>query len=708
MDARPDDVTTGKASPDKSPDAATNSRGERRRRFWTALFVLAVVNFAGWAFFAAPRSAASDDPAALLITDVHGAPLRTQGWFRVRFDQDLFAGRAEGDALAVPPLGIEPPLAGSWRVDAANALRFESAEQPSSGRRFTLRWSGAHAASRTRAGALAGTVETDPLTLVDTSLIEAENGVATVRVQFDDDVEPSSLLDATTCLVDGDPVDALCDSEVAAKEIDLRVPAGAGSTIELRIDGALRAPGAKLGLGRSERHRFDVPIAFAFVRADASSGLDGSGVQLRFSRRLDPRATLPTIRVEPSVGALRTSTSWRGIDLAGAFEAGRSYRVLLDGPVLARDGSRAFVDSAIDVAMPALRPNVRLQHGDGRLAADGNLELRLRHAGVDRIRVEVRHVPEEAIGLLAAGLSPSSTSDRLVSRDLSITPATTRARDAVLQLRPLLEETGRTRGTFLVRVRPLDGTSSTRSWYAEEQLITVGDLVPTVRTVGNDVVVRVARASETGGVGGARVRAWDRLQRVLAEETTDHDGIARFRVDDAEAITVVTIAHGSDDDAGRETTWLDAPTDLRADAAFGGDAWPDAVEVAMYAESDIVRPGEDIEIGLVARADAGTLPVDLPVELFARRPDGRTVPIATVSTDARHGHAGRDVRTRHRRADWTLGDRSAHTRADRHARCRHRRRRGHVARRTTQPDRAAVRAAAARDRRAARFQRSRR
>ena len=115
-----------------------NMRDAQAIRFWTAFVVLVVLNIGGWAWMKRSVEDGRQQPQVRLIHAGGAEALGTSGRLPLRFDRDLFVADAVGTRLVHAPFQIDPPVPGSWRVEARDQLCFEPHAKPQPGRTYRV------------------------------------------------------------------------------------------------------------------------------------------------------------------------------------------------------------------------------------------------------------------------------------------------------------------------------------------------------------------------------------------------------------------------------------------------------------------------------------------------------------------------------------------------------------------------------------------
>ncbi|RVT99603.1 alpha-2-macroglobulin family protein [Rhodovarius crocodyli] len=175
-------------------------------------------------------------------------------------------------------------------------------------------------------------------------------------------------------------------------------------------------------------------------------------------------------------------------------------------------------------------------------------------------------------------------------------------------------------GLYLLRARPGDGSGREVSAGLP---IFVTDLGLTAWRSTQGLAVQ-ARGLQTGRpLAGVKLSLLARNNDILAEAESDADGVVRFaapllRGEGAAAPVAVHALLGDD----LMALSLDAAAFDLTDRGASGIAHPGPLDVFLYTERGIYRPGETIQATALLR-DASGAPQDIPVRLRLRRPNGQ-------------------------------------------------------------------------------------
>ena len=387
--------------------------------------------------------------------------------------------------------------------------------------------------------------------------------------------------------------------------------------VKIRILPGLLPRGCEVPL-KSEIVRFvDFNGRILLRKMEAEKGK----ITLRFDREV-PLPEKGWIQVHPPV-SFQVFRGWGGMTLAGDFEPGKVYRVILKKGFPGKGPKR--LRSAIHQALlvPDLEPSVRFASRGEVLSGKARPELDLVSVNLDACRVEVRTLypnnsvvfanrgrwsfPDRAFGpwrgkVYALGGPPNETTSHRIP------------------LGDLVE--GDLVGLHQVRIRPLDGMGRPKGWWSEK-ILQVTDLGITARTARGWTAVRVTSLAGGGGAAGARVRVLSRANQLLAEGTTGKDGVVLLRLPTAGSDQVPFLVEAI---RGKDRSFLDLEhyrVEVLEDRGFGRPYLTSGVEAYVFMDRGIVRPGGTARAAVMVRDPACLAAAGAAVEARWLDPSGR-------------------------------------------------------------------------------------
>ncbi len=177
-------------------------------------------------------------------------------------------------------------------------------------------------------------------------------------------------------------------------------------------------------------------------------------------------------------------------------------------------------------------------------------------------------------------------------------------------------------GAYILLATPGDGTPAD-DVYAIQTVIRT-DLAPTVWRGSDGLTVQVRSFADALPRAGVQLSLLARSNDILAQATTDADGVARFPAPLLRGTgpQAPQSLHGM---AGEDFVALDlteAAFDL-SDRGVEGMPQPGPLDAFAWTDRGIYRPGETVQVMALLRDNAGQ-PADVPARVVVKRPNGQT------------------------------------------------------------------------------------
>lgn len=187
-------------------------------------------------------------------------------------------------------------------------------------------------------------------------------------------------------------------------------------------------------------------------------------------------------------------------------------------------------------------------------------------------------------------------------------------------------------GLYALSVRAGDGTPNAAG---AVQMILRTDLAPTVWRGADGLTIQVRGYSDVKPRAGVKLQLLAENNNILAETTTDADGVARFAAPllhgDGPMAPRAIHAFGPGDDF--TALDLDSAAFNLADRGVSGLPAPGPLDGYVWLDRGIYRPGETVQVMALLRDDGGK-PVELPAHVVVRRPNGEVFQDTTPARGA--------------------------------------------------------------------------
>ncbi|WP_162917658.1 alpha-2-macroglobulin family protein [Dongia deserti] len=391
---------------------------------------------------------------------------------------------------------------------------------------------------------------------------------------------------------------------------------------------------------RAAYQRLSRSIPFHYEMTETSTDGDRPQVCLKFDRRVLGTRQLAYddyVRVEPE-----TQVAYRALGRQLCLDGlsyGSSYQVTLKSGMPGEIGALEK-DEAIDVAIGDREPSVGFQKQAYVLPKVGSTGVPLTSVNVGFTKLKLLRINDRNLvneinrGNFLSNLYDwdrqrvaNESGEQIWQGSMPIEGA---RNVRVLTSVPVIEMVPEIKpGVYLLMARAAqpDETEEQAQYYWDQyatQWIVVSDIGLTTLS-GEDGLNVFVRSLETAEpLNRVRVQLLARNNEVLSETATDRDGRAHFDrglIEGAGGRTATAVTAFRRDG---DFSFLDltrAAYDL-SDRGVGGRVAPANLDLFLYTDRGVYRPGETVHLGALLRDWTGKSVADLPITLRLVRPDG--------------------------------------------------------------------------------------
>lgn len=422
----------------------------------------------------------------------------------------------------------------------------------------------------------------------------------------------------------------------------------------------------------SQPYKKDIPLAplqdMVLVGVKRDEGGDKPRLTLVFSDELDVRQTIEgLIQIHPNT-PIRLKASGKQLYVDGDLSHGESYRLDLHPGIRSSWGTRTETIVSRTVQFADRKPQIRFARDGVFLPSSKDKRIRFATLNLQRVHVEVKEVFASNLGQflqtehLASGRERRDSFSYHNVRRVGVPVAHERLEissrrnvwlEHELDLRSLI--TGNERGLFLIRLsfgredmlyRPSpDGDSEGDSYYSNPKYsgyisahgqaykaLIISDVGLTYKRGHDQHLVYATHIEDARPLSGARVNLRTYQNQIAASRTTDAQGLARFR-DVNQEIYYVEAEHRGQRSLIRPNNmaWNMSSFDVG-----GVKAGPGSTRAFIYTERGVYRPGDEINLSVIARHQDYTFPDDHPATCSIFNPRDQLI-FEHVQLESREG-----------------------------------------------------------------------
>jgi alpha-2-macroglobulin len=341
---------------------------------------------------------------------------------------------------------------------------------------------------------------------------------------------------------------------------------------------------------------------------------------------------MPFVTVDGGAPAA-VQANGRELCVDGLKRGVRTALTVRDG-LPAEIGEKTLKPTTLSVFIRDRSPTVRFTGQNYVLPGGGRHGVPVVSINASEIAVEIYHIPERGLAGFVkgtqflsqindqdAGAIAADSGQQVWAGTLAVD---VKSNEEVTTSFPLDEALkAREPGVYVMVAKPVG--SRAEDWEAKAtQWLLVSDLGITTLSNQSGLSVFVRSLNSAKALANTQVALIARNNQVLGKATTNDQGLATFdgglmRGTGGNAPAIVTV-DGADQDFGFIV--INRAAYDFSDRGVGGRTAPGPIDVFMYTERGIYRPGHTVHLAALARDDKAVAISGLPMTLIVYRPDG--------------------------------------------------------------------------------------
>jgi len=402
-----------------------------------------------------------------------------------------------------------------------------------------------------------------------------------------------------------------------------------------------------LELGKPFDRTFTLPPLRVFEATEAHDNTSGQEayVEIIFSDDLDPAvdyrgffASEP--KVDFSVRAIGKS-----LFLRGPFAFGETYVITVREGMVSLWGTKTLAVKEHVVSFPDILPQIEFTSQGYILPSSNKKMVSFRSVNVERIPITVRKVYENNLCFFLQDNSIASAKNRrddfwnayrvgieVASETLYVGKETNKWLQSQIDLSKLLEKFDK--GLYLIELSfgeedilvPLpEDWHSWRRWdyyWSAGRIfkpVVLSDVALTAKQTKDGMMVFANDVISTKPLSGVELRLRSYTNQIIGRATTNTEGIARF--DSTSGYFIEADFRGS----RSILVFGESQMNMSLFNVGGATDVVDDVRAFIYTERGVYRPGDTINLSVIARNQKNTFPDDFPASLKVYNPRNRLV-----------------------------------------------------------------------------------
>lgn len=531
--------------------------------------------------------------------------------------------RADGPVL------FSPRVAGRFCWSDSHTLRFQPAAPWPLCTAFIATFDPQFAtAHRLPAAAMQRRFHTQPLSLTRGTIVGCdEDRCVTVRFVFNAPPDLQRLPEFIEITVDGKPVQFSVEGATAARAVHIKTAPIRVDEFNITVRQGLPPATGSLPIAETHSYGAWVPNLFAL---DSIAGSCFSFSQPYIVAKFTAPVKLPDaqafISINPPVPfSVSHEYSWKtsSCQLDGPFLPGARYDVTLHAGLPAANGATLSSTVTRTVYIPDRQTALEFNTRGFYLSPRGSLLVPLTLVNLSSFDVQAERIfPNNLVQFAMRrarrysgwyGDDQEGISQLTAPRTYTASFPPNVVTQMFLNMRDLMGP--HTAGAYWLSATTKDGDTS-------EQLVIISDIGVSFKQSPFDIMLWANSLRDATAISGAHARIYSEQNQLIAEGTTDANGLWLCQGDFAatgRAPFLVTVT------AGDDMTYLalDSSRVRYAGGTSGRAFITRGYESYVYTDRGIYRPGETAHIALIVRDAALAAPPPFPLQLHIMRPDGR-------------------------------------------------------------------------------------
>lgn len=553
------------------------------------------------------------------------------------------------DTLAY--LDFNPPIRGTYKWRAANELMFSPVEPFAPSTDYEVKLgnplgdlNGGQAIDKSQTI----TFHTPYLQLQTVRAYwkaESDNAEAMVHYDFgfNYEVKPSDLVNLVSLQVDGQAHNIELVTQDESSSVTVRVPGIKAEdrvfSSEVNLKEGLKPARGRTGMVKAVVENLDIQSPYRFSILDIQTTHDGSEgkVTVSTSQQVSRDNIKNFIRLQPAVNYTVDITAQSFTLSSENFDVNQKYALTLRENLAGALGGSLKTDYNQDLSFGELRPTVKFNNRKSiYLAGKGNKNLEVTIVNVDKVKVRITKVYENNIfNFLGSSdyrydyeadeyfydydyYRASNLGDVVWEQEIETSQLGRSGPNRVIKM-DFEDKIPNYRGLYILQV------SSDEEYYLRaNKVVNISD-IGLIAKAGKKGVAVFANSLETAQpISGASVNFIGNNNQLVSTVQTDAEGYAYLEMEDllAPGFTIGMITANLEEDFNY-LPFNNTSVNTSRFEVGGKYQNSSGYEAFLYAERDIYRPGESINISGIIRDFDWQMMGEVPVKLKVITPSGK-------------------------------------------------------------------------------------
>ena len=410
----------------------------------------------------------------------------------------------------------------------------------------------------------------------------------------------------------------------------------------------------RLELSKTREEKFCLPGLKDFTVKKIAQEIKGKNlsVQILFSDELSPQKNYDGfVQIQPFL-KFKLKNMGKNLIITGDFRHGEGYQIKIVEGLENRWGMILAKEKVANIKFPNMKPKIEFTHSGVYLPSVNRKKIFFKTVNVERVKISVKKVFEDNLGILLQSSNLNGQKDRrykynpyefkrvgvtVLEKELEIGLLQNQWLQSELDFAELFKD--KDKGIYVLELSfgredlLYEFPDDWESWQGDNYLrsngvvvkpVILSDLALLVKQSENKLIVFVSDVITTKPLRGVIIKLKSYQDQVIAQAKTDYTGRCELLRKDGFYLEA---------EYQGQRSVLKFSEDELDNSVFdtGGLAIPDSgLRAFIYTERGVYRPGDTINLSLIARNQENTFPENHPITLTVFNPKKRKVIEKTV------------------------------------------------------------------------------
>lgn len=474
---------------------------------------------------------------------------------------------------------------------------------------------------------------------------EGDIPLLNLKLEFNQPVEPSLIAAKSNIVINGEKRAFSLNADAVSNEVIFNVPDIAVSEenykANVTIDKGIKPYEGSIESEKEMKDQLEIISPFQLKIANIESFHDGmeGNISIYTTQKVSANNIKKHIRISPSINYDVEIEQNMFIIKSEAFDIHQKYDIGISKGLKGIFGGELKYEYSQPLVFGEVEPTISiLNKKEFYVSAKGSKLIELAIYNVPRIDISVVKIYENNIlsflndhpltnygydddyyDYYYYGRNIGDLGDEIFTKEVITNELPRKGNHRLLEL-DFADKLTQYKGVYWIEIR-----SAEQQWIKSNKIIAISDIGLIVKEGKEDITVFANSIKDATPIVNAQIQFIGRNNQVLGESNTNDQGVAQYSLKDLDYSgfkpNLITASHAGD--------YNFIPLDYTQISTSRYDVGgkynnPSGMDIFLYGDRDIYRPGEEIRLSGIIRNQDMMVPDDLPLLLKILSPDGKT------------------------------------------------------------------------------------